>query len=141
MMLYSVPNLRKRTIYPLRLPSEKLEMRGPATRSQSGGTILHFAKQQIRDHQPQIYQRTDRMFVKLMILQWFAGIAIAVWTSPKTWVGSENQAHPFVSQALFLGGLIIFLPVLLGSLLPGATATRYIMTLGQMLMGSLLIHL
>jgi PAS domain S-box-containing protein len=111
------------------------------TNPQVSDAALPFANQQLRDHEQLIYQRTDRMFAKLMLLQWFAGIAIAVWISPKTWVGADGSTHPHVWAAVFLGGSIALLPVLLGWLRPGATSTRHVIAAGQMLMGALLIHL
>src|SRR5438874_5814962 len=116
-------------------------MRATATKPQLSESVLQFAKQQLRDHQQLIYKRTDRLFVKLMILQWLAGVVIALWISPKIWVGSESQTLSQVWAALFLGGAIIFFPVLLGWMQPGTTSTRYLMAIAQMLMGGLLIHL
>jgi PAS domain S-box-containing protein len=104
-------------------------------------SLLCFAKQQFREHQQLIFVRADRMFVKLMILQWAAGIVIAVWLSPKALAGADSFIHPHVWAALFVGGAIAFLPVLLGWLRPGATLTRHTMAASQMLMGALLIHL
>src|SRR5207302_3533886 len=43
--------------------------------------------------------------------------------------------------ALFLGGLIIVLPVGLAAFRPGNIWTRHTIGIGQMLMGALLIHL
>ena len=34
-----------------------------------------------------IHCRTDRLFARLMIFQWLAGIAAALWISPTTWIG------------------------------------------------------
>jgi len=116
-------------------------MRATATKPQLSESVLQFAKQQLRDHQQLIYKRTDRLFAKLMILQWLAGVVIALWISPKIWVGSESQTLSQVWAALFLGGAIIFFPVLLGWMRPGTTSTRYLMAIAQMLMGGLLIHL
>src|SRR5437879_2561201 len=81
------------------------------------------------------------MFVKLMVLQWIAGVILALWISPKEWVGIESHPHSHVGGALFLGGAITFIPVLLGWLRPGATSTRHLMAISQMLFGALLIHL
>ena len=102
---------------------------------------LQRAKDQFRDHQQLIYKRTDQMFVKLMVLQWLAGIIIAIWISPKAWTGTDNYTHPHVWAALFLGGAITSLPVFLGCWRPGTRPTRYAIAVGQMLMGALLIHL
>jgi PAS domain S-box-containing protein len=116
-------------------------MLSTATKSRLSDSVLHFAKEQLREHQQLIYKRTDRMFMKLMLLQWIAGIVLAVWISPKTWVGAASHTHPHVWAAVFLGSSIVLLPVLLGWLRPGATSTRHVIAVGQMLMGGLLIHL
>src|SRR5690349_15963519 len=78
-----------------------------------------------REHQQAIYERTDRMFVALMSAQWLAAVAIALWVSPKTWVGTSSQIHPHVWAAAFLGGVISVFPILLGWKRPGAISTRY----------------
>jgi hypothetical protein len=88
-----------------------------------------------------IRQRTDRMFANLMIVQWLAGIAAAVWISPRTWIGSTSSIHWHVWAAIFLGGAIISLPVLLARKLPGHTLTRHTIAVAQMLTSALLIHL
>jgi len=94
-----------------------------------------------RDHQQVIYERTDRMFAMLMIVQWVLGIVVAIWISPRAWAGASSQIHPHVWAAVILGGAITILPVLLGFLRTGATSTRYTFAVAQMLMGALLIHL
>jgi len=45
-------------------------MRTTPIEPQLSDSVMRFAKYQLRDHQQQIYKRTDRMFLKLMILQW-----------------------------------------------------------------------
>jgi two-component system sensor histidine kinase/response regulator len=101
---------------------------------------FHLANLQLREHQQLVYKKTDRMFVMLMILQWLTGVAIALWLSPRAWLGVEN-APPHLWMALLLGAAIAFFPVLLGCLRPGAVSTRHVIAAGQMLMGALLIHL
>ena len=54
--------------------------------------------------------RTDRMFAGLMVVQWLAGIAAALWLSPRTWTGPTSQVHVHVLAAIFLGGAISSLP-------------------------------
>lgn len=93
------------------------------------------------EHKQLVYQRTDRMFAALMTLQWVAGVAAALWVSPKTWAGTESQTHPHIWAALFLGGAISSLPIVLALTRPGHPSTRYVIAVGQMLMGALLIHL
>ncbi|HVQ36485.1 MAG TPA: hypothetical protein VMS31_03080, partial [Pyrinomonadaceae bacterium] len=103
--------------------------------------VLRLAKKGLREHQQSIYLRTDRMFVKLMAAQWVAGVIFALVISPKAWEGRISHLHPHVSAGVFLGGMIVLLPILVGWLRPGFPSTRYIMAVGQMLFGALLIHL
>ena len=93
------------------------------------------------EHQRVICERTDRLFAGLMGLQWIAAIIIALTISPRSWAGASSWIHPHVWAALFLGGAIAILPMILGLTRSGATSTRYVIAVGQMLMGSLLIHL
>jgi len=93
------------------------------------------------EHQGIVYRRTDRMFAVLMSLQWLAGVAAALWISPKAWEGSDSHTHPHVWAAVFLGAVISSLPIAFALLRPGHIATRYAVAVGQMLMGALLIHL
>ena len=93
------------------------------------------------EHQGIVYRRTDRMFAVLMSLQWLAGVAAALWISPKAWEGSDSHTHPHVWAAGFLGAVISSLPIALALIRPGHVATRYAVAVGQMLMGALLIHL
>jgi diguanylate cyclase (GGDEF)-like protein len=92
-------------------------------------------------HRRSIFERTDRMFAALMVIQWLAGIAAALWISPKTWAGSYSQTHIHVWAAVFLGGAISLFPISLAIVRPGENSTRYVIATSQMLMSSLLIHL
>ena len=114
----------------------------PATKTETvSDRELQTAQKLIHEHQQLIYKRTDGMFVWLMAVQWLASIAIALWLTPKTWIGASSQIHPHVWAVVVLGGVISILPIILGLKRPGSTSTRYVMAIAQMLMGSLLIHL
>jgi PAS domain S-box-containing protein len=89
----------------------------------------------------QIHQRTDRMFAKLMVFQWLAGIIAAVWISPKTWIGATSEVHLHVWAAIFLGGAIASFPIFMVLKYPGTAITRHTIAVAQMLFSSLLIHL
>src|SRR5918992_878207 len=86
-----------------------------------------------------IYKRTDRLFAGLMLFQWLAGIAAALWISPQAWGGSESRVHVHVWAALFLGGAISALPIFLAFTRPGSALTRHGIAIGQMLTSALLI--
>ncbi|HUR27367.1 MAG TPA: response regulator, partial [Planctomycetota bacterium] len=85
--------------------------------------------------------KTDRLFAALMVFQWIAGIAAAVWVSPLTWEGDRSSTHVNVYLALTLGGWIAAGPVWLAWKHPGATVTRHTIAVCQALFSALLIHL
>ena len=88
-----------------------------------------------------IYRRTDQMFAGLLLFQWLAMIALALWVSPLTWAGSASSTHPHVWAAVGLGGLVASLPVVLALTRPGRTHTRFVIAAAQLLSAGLLIHL
>ena len=63
------------------------------------------ATELFRTHEQTIYKRTDSFFSRLMVLQWLAGIAMALIVSPRTWIGESSSVHPHVYAAIFFGGL------------------------------------
>jgi two-component system, sensor histidine kinase and response regulator len=93
------------------------------------------------EYQCDIYRRTDRMFAWLMGLQWVAGIIFALWVSPLAWSGTVSSVHLHVWAAVVLGGIVCVFPALLAVLRPGHPSTRYTISVAQMLMSALLIHL
>lgn len=112
--------------------SPELDLPDPA----AGRAQVLFAES---EHKIQV--RTDQMFEKLMVFQWLAGIAAAVWISPRTWIGATSQLHWHVLAAIFLGGFIAGFPIYLIRTQPGAVLTRHVVAVGQMLFSALLIHL
>jgi len=84
---------------------------------------------------------TDRLFAKLMVMQWLGGIVIAVWISPMAWRGSSLQPLWHVWAAICLGGAISAAPVLLAWRQPGRVVTRHVIAVAQVLTSALLIHL
>jgi two-component system, sensor histidine kinase and response regulator len=99
------------------------------------------AKGLLEAHQNRINAHTSRLFAILMTVQWAAGIAAALWLSPRTWAGTASSIHVHVWAALFLGGAITILPVFLCLTKPCASSTRHVVAVCQMLMSALLIHL
>ena len=93
------------------------------------------------EHQNQNYTQTSKLFTGLMLFQWVAGIAAALWISPRSWVGATSQVHLHVWLAISLGGAITSLPVFLTLIRPRDVFTRHTVAVCQMLMSALLIHL
>jgi signal transduction histidine kinase/ActR/RegA family two-component response regulator len=88
-----------------------------------------------------IYIRTDRLFGIIMTFQWFICVLVAQWISPKSWAGVVSDVHIHVQAAIFLGGAITAVPVMLAFFRPGSPWTRNCIATGQLLMSALLIHL
>ncbi|MAT16934.1 MAG: hypothetical protein CMJ46_16865 [Planctomyces sp.] len=83
----------------------------------------------------------DRFFAVLMVLQWVGGIIAAFVLSPFTWNGNQSTPHLHLQAAIIAGGIIIALPIYLALKRPGATVTRHVIAVGQMLTSALLIHI
>lgn len=94
-----------------------------------------------QNNENQIHRSTDTVFAYLMVFQWLAGIVAALIISPQTWIGTEGQVHLHVYAAIFLGGIITILPIVLALSMPGSKLTRYTIAVAQMLFSALLIHL
>ncbi len=92
-------------------------------------------------HQQSLFRRTDRLFAGLLVFEWLAGVAAALYISPTAWAGLTSQTHPHVWQALLLGGASISVPLFLALVHPGHVLTRHAVAVGQMLLSALLIHL
>src|SRR4051794_14660038 len=91
------------------------------------------------EHQLSIFKRTDHIFAGLMIFQWIAGIAAALFISPRTWSGAESQTHLHVWMAILFGGVVTALPVAFIVAQPGKAVTRHVVAAGQVFMSALLI--
>jgi len=87
------------------------------------------------------YQRTDKIFGYLLLLEWLTGIIVALFVTPLTYVGRESSLHIHLITAIVLGGIIIARPLWLIIKEPGKEQTRQTIALGQMLYSALLIHL
>jgi PAS domain S-box-containing protein len=107
----------------------------------TGNSACQRAREIFDQHRQAAFTNTDRMFSVLMIVQWLAGIAAALWISPRTWAGPYSQTHIHVWAAVFLGGAISLFPIALALGRPGCTSTRFIIAIAQMLYSGLLIHL
>jgi signal transduction histidine kinase len=103
--------------------------------------ITSKAQAAFAEYQQTICRRTDRFFAWLMLIQWLAGIATALWLAPLSWAGNLIQPQVHLWTALFLGGVITSFPIFLAFYMPGAAITRHVIAAAQVLMSALLIHL
>jgi signal transduction histidine kinase len=88
-----------------------------------------------------LWKQTDRMFAMLLLVQWLAAVAMAIWLSPRAWEGLDHRIHPHIWAAVFLGGVITVYPIVFVLFRPGEAITRYVIATAQMLYSALLIHL
>ena len=99
------------------------------------------AQEIFNQHQDDIHARTDRLFGKLFVLEYVAGILTAMVISPRTWIGAQSEIHVHVYAALILGAIIFSFPWFLILTRPGQPLTRHTVGIAQMLFSALLIHL
>lgn len=99
------------------------------------------ADELFEEQRQETFRNTDRLFARLMVLQWLGAVGLAFYMSPRTWAGETSTIHPHVWAAVFFGGLISIFPVWLTQVWPGRTFTRHIVAVAQMLMSALLIGL
>ena len=103
--------------------------------------LAQLTEEHFLSHCQHVWQRTDRMFAGLLVMQWLAGIGVALWITPRTWIGATSSLHLHVLAAIFLGGIIAAFPVFLVFLRPGHAFTRHVVAISQMLASALLIDL
>lgn len=87
------------------------------------------------------HRQIDRMFVVLMIVQYLAGIVLAVYVSPQTWIDEYSFVHLHVWIAVVFGAVVSSLPIAMAVYFPGATTTRHVIAIAQGVWSGLLIHL
>ncbi|GAB5496092.1 MAG: hypothetical protein Phyf2KO_11720 [Phycisphaerales bacterium] len=88
-----------------------------------------------------VYKQTDRMFAWLMVLQFAAGLVMALVISPRTWQGDQSSTHIHVLAALTIGGLLAALPIYLVWKHSGTLLSRTVIGISQVLFSALFIHL
>jgi len=91
----------------------------------------------LANDETQIFERVDRLFATLILFQWVASVAAALWVSPPTRAATDG----YLVTAIFEGGAISLFPLLMICVMPGKAITRHIVAVGQMLMSALLIYL
>jgi signal transduction histidine kinase len=86
-----------------------------------------------------VHERTDALFARLLVAQWVAAVACALWIAPKVLHGEESPAHPHVLGSVVFGGLITAVAVAMTRWRRGAPLTRHMIAAAQLLWSALLI--
>jgi PAS domain S-box-containing protein len=93
----------------------------------------------LAEYRQEVWDRTDRMFLLLLLSQAVIAIGAALLTAPQPWDGPLG--FPMLAwKALALGIVIGALPLMAVYSRPGSRSTRREIAVGQGLMTSLLIH-
>ncbi len=92
-------------------------------------------------HREQLDRATHYVFVYLMLWQWLAGLIVAVWVAPQTWIGQTPYLVFHVVTGMVLSSLIMAPAVTCVLCRPTRASTRYVVAASQMLTCSLLIHM
>ncbi len=95
----------------------------------------------LREHQREVWVRTDRMFAGFLVFEAFCCLFAGIFITPRTWIVATGLLHVHLYIAVPLSFLIAFLPVVLVLTQPGETLTRHIIAIAQACMSALLIHL
>ena len=103
-------------------------------------TLQGRAQEIFDELQHSFYRQAGTVFFALLVLQWVGAIIAALVVSPYTWIGEEQLVNQHVYMAVFLGGGIISLPLILIWYRPVDTATRHVVAVAHMLMIGMLVH-
>jgi hypothetical protein len=103
--------------------------------------IVQRTRERFERYRRRTVVHTDRLFARLLAVEWLFAIFVALVFSPYAWAGKTKVVHLHVWIALLLGGAIVSLPIALAIKRPGAVITRHVIAVAQMLMSALLIHL
>ena len=85
--------------------------------------------------------RVNRVMGYLLMVQWIGLIIIAFSYTPLTWVGGSAKPHMHVYLSIILGGMVTLFPAYLAFRHSKLSSTPLIVSAGQLLVSTILIHL
>lgn len=85
-------------------------------------------------------RRINRLMIALMVLQWLAAMAAALFFTPHTYLGQQSAVHAHVWATALIGFAISGSAILAMRYRPYSPNTRHIVAAMQMLWGALIIH-
>ena len=100
----------------------------------AGDAVASETRRLFAQHRQTVYVRTDRLFAALLAVQWVAGMVGAA-------ASHVGPRHSHLWAAMLVGGALCIVPAALGFFWPGRPLTRYCISAGQILTGSLLVEL
>ena len=103
--------------------------------------VPHRAREIYRNFRQAGDQQVNKLFTKLLLIEWVAAILAAVFLTPYTWRGTEWAVHVHVWLAVGLGGLLALYPALLVWNQPCGKRNKFVIACSQMVFSILFIHL
>lgn len=85
-------------------------------------------------------KRLNRLMIALMVLQWLAATAAAIFFTPHTYLGQHSAVHAHVLATSMIGFAISGSAILAMCYRPYSPNTRHIVALMQVLWSALIIH-
>jgi hypothetical protein len=85
--------------------------------------------------------RLDRMFSKLMVVQWMAAVVVAAVYSPIAWAGRHAEVSALLTLAFLGGAALALISMLMVRLSSGSSGSRQAIAVCQILFSALFIHL
>ena len=82
-----------------------------------------------------------KLMTWIMVGQWLMGVAFALFWSPFTWIGQEQEVHIHVWAAIVFGAALSGFAICWMRFFPKESSTRHAVAITQVLWSALLIHL
>ena len=93
-----------------------------------------------QDARTALLRSCNVFYGRLLIFEWLATVLVALFVSPRTWVGTQWHVHPHVWLALGLGFLVAGLPGYFATRNPSQIWVSHLVAVSQMLLMGLLVH-
>jgi len=106
-----------------------------------GGVSADGADKLFWQQREEKYQKTDQLFVRLLLLEWAVLVIAALLVRPEKGSAQAGWIDPQLLIAVILGGSVTLPTLAVARLWPGAAITRYIVAAVQMMLSGLLIGL
>ena len=103
-------------------------------------TLDESAKQRFNTSFFTLCKQTDKVLAISLIAQWGVLVALAMFVSPKTWIGASSSTNNHLIASIVLGGLVAGFPVMLAWRKSGELITRLSIGIAFALMGGLYVH-
>jgi len=99
-----------------------------------GGASADGADKLFWQQREEKYQKTDQLFVRLLLLEWAVLVIVALLVRPEKGSAQAGWIDPQLLIAVILGGSVTLPTLAVARLWPGAAITRYVVAAAQMLL-------